>query len=45
MAASPTEQRRLLDCFIAAVERGDFADLEGLLASDVVSSPTRAAAA
>ena len=35
MAASATEQRRLLDCFIAAVQRGDFADLEGLLASDV----------
>lgn len=45
MAASATEQRRLLDCFMAAVQRGDFADLEGLLASKVGSSPTRAAAA
>jgi RNA polymerase sigma factor (sigma-70 family) len=44
-AASATKQRRLLDCFIAAVQWGDVADLEGLLASDVVTTPTRAAAA
>jgi RNA polymerase sigma factor (sigma-70 family) len=43
MAASATEYRRLLDGVLAAVQRADCADLEGLLASDV--TPTRAAAA
>ena len=45
MVASATERRRLLDRFFAAVQRGDFAGLEGFLASDVISAPTRAAAA
>ena len=35
MPASSTEQRRLLDSFIAAAQHGDVAGLEGLLASDV----------
>ena len=43
--ASPVDQRRLLDCFIAATQRGELAGLEGLLASDVVSMPDRVAAA
>jgi len=43
--ASTIEQRRLLDSFIAAAQRGDVAALEGLLASDVVSISARAAAA
>jgi RNA polymerase sigma-70 factor (ECF subfamily) len=34
---SSAEQRRLLQAFIAAAEKGDLAALEGLLASDVVS--------
>src|SRR4051794_4291663 len=34
---SSTEQRRLLDAFIAAAQKGDLAALEGLFASDVVS--------
>jgi len=34
---SSTEQRRLLDVFIAAARKGDLPALEGLLASDVVS--------
>jgi RNA polymerase sigma-70 factor (TIGR02957 family) len=34
---SSTEQRRLLETFIAAAQKGDLAALEGLLASDVVS--------
>jgi RNA polymerase sigma-70 factor, ECF subfamily len=34
---SSGEQRRLLDAFIAAAERGDMAALEGLFAEDVVS--------
>jgi RNA polymerase sigma-70 factor (ECF subfamily) len=38
MPASSTEQRRLLDAFIAAAHNGDVAGLEGLLASDVVST-------
>jgi RNA polymerase sigma-70 factor (ECF subfamily) len=38
MPASSTEQRRLFDAFIAAARHGDVADLEGLLASDVVST-------
>jgi hypothetical protein len=45
MPANSTEQRRLLDSFIAAAQCGDVDDLEGLLASDVVSIPARAAAA
>jgi len=43
--ANATEQRRLLDCLIAAAQRGDFAGLEAVLASDVVSMSVRAAAA
>ena len=43
--ASSTEQRRLLNSFITAAQRGDVAGLEGVLASDVVSIPARAAAA
>lgn len=35
--ASATEQRRLLDAFIAAAQKGDLTTLEGLFASDVVS--------
>jgi RNA polymerase sigma factor (sigma-70 family) len=35
---SAAEQRRLLVAFIAAAQKGDIAALEGLLASDVVSS-------
>jgi RNA polymerase sigma-70 factor (ECF subfamily) len=38
MAASSTEQRRLLDAFVRAAHNGDVADLERLLASDVVST-------
>jgi RNA polymerase sigma-70 factor, ECF subfamily len=38
MPASSTEQRRLLDAFIAAAQDGDVAGLEGLFASDVVST-------
>ncbi|MEO8131938.1 MAG: RNA polymerase sigma-70 factor [Bryobacteraceae bacterium] len=34
---SSAEQRRLLDTFIAAAQKGDIAALEGLFASDVVS--------
>jgi RNA polymerase sigma-70 factor (ECF subfamily) len=37
MPASSTEQRRLVDAFVAAAQHGDLARLEGLLASDVVS--------
>lgn len=33
----PAEQRRLLEAFIAAAQRGDVAALEGLFTSDVVS--------
>ena len=36
MPASSTEQRRLFDAFIAAVQNGDVASLEGLSTSDVV---------
>lgn len=43
--ASSTDHRRLLDSFIAAARHGDVADLEGLLASEVVAISTRAAAA
>src|SRR5262245_44859749 len=45
MLTSSTEQRRLLDSFIAAARRGDIADLEDLLTSNVVSTPARALAA
>ncbi|HJZ77147.1 MAG TPA: sigma-70 family RNA polymerase sigma factor [Vicinamibacterales bacterium] len=45
MPASSTEHRRLLDSFVAAAQHGDVDDLEGLLASDVVSISARAAAA
>jgi len=45
MPASSTEQRRLLDSFIAAAQRGDVAGLEGLLASDVLSTSACAVAA
>ena len=38
MPASSTEQRRLLDAFIAAARNGDVAGLEGLFASGVVST-------
>lgn len=34
---STTEQRRLLEAFIGAAQKGDMAGLEGLLAEDVVS--------
>ena len=45
MFASSTEQRRLLDAFIAAAQHGDVAGLESLLASDVFSTSTCAVAA
>ena len=45
MPASSTEQRRLLDSFIAAAQLGDVASLEGLLASNVVSASACAVAA
>jgi RNA polymerase sigma factor (sigma-70 family) len=38
MPANSTEQRRLLETFIAAAQHGDVAGLEGLVASDVVST-------
>jgi len=38
MRANSTAQRRLLNAFIAAAQNGDFAGLEGLLASDVTLS-------
>ena len=38
MPASSTEQRRLLDAFIAAAQNGDVTGLEDLFASDVVSN-------
>ena len=44
-SASSTQQRRLLDSFITAAQRGDVAGLERVLASDVVSISARAAAA
>ncbi len=34
---SPAEQRRLLEAFIGAAQKGDLAGLEGLFATDVVS--------
>jgi RNA polymerase sigma-70 factor (TIGR02957 family) len=36
-SVTPDEQRRLLETFIAAAQKGDVAALEGLLAEDVVS--------
>jgi RNA polymerase sigma-70 factor (ECF subfamily) len=45
MSASPNKQRRLLDSFIAAAQRGDVGGLEGLLVSEVASISARAAAA
>ena len=45
MPASSTEQRRLLDSFITAAQRGDVAGLEGVLASNVGSISARVAAA
>jgi RNA polymerase sigma-70 factor (TIGR02957 family) len=36
-SVSPNEQRRLLEAFITAAQKGDMAALEGLLAEDVVS--------
>ena len=36
-SVSPSEQRRLLEAFVAASQKGDVAALEGLLAEDVVS--------
>ena len=38
MPASSTEQRHLFDAFVAAAQSGDVAGLEGLFASDVVST-------
>lgn len=38
---SSSEQRRLLEAFIAAAQKGDLATLEGLFASDVVSYSDR----
>lgn len=35
--ASPAEQRRLLEAFLAAAQKGDIARLEGLFALDVIS--------
>ena len=43
MAAQSPEQRRLLEAFIAAAQHGEVDDLEGLLASDVVSISAAAA--
>ena len=39
MPASSTEQRHLLDAFIAAAQNGDVARLEGVFASDIGSRP------
>ena len=36
-SVNPSEQRRLLEAFVAASQKGDVAALEGLLAEDVVS--------
>jgi RNA polymerase sigma factor (sigma-70 family) len=43
--ARSTEQRRLLDSFVEAAQRGDVAALEGLLASDAISTSACAVAA
>ena len=45
MPANSTEQRRLLDSFITAAQRGDVAGFEGFLASGAVSISARATAA
>ena len=45
MPASSTDQRRLLDAFVAAARHGDVAGLENLLSSHVVSASTCAVAA
>jgi RNA polymerase sigma-70 factor (ECF subfamily) len=45
MPARSTEQRGLLEAFLAAAQNGDVAALEGLLASDVFSISPRAVAA
>ena len=45
MPATSTEQGRLLGAFIAAARHGDVAGLEGVLASDVVSTSAGAFAA
>ena len=45
MAAHSPEQRRLLEAVIAAAQHGEVNDLEGLLASEVVSISLPAAAA
>jgi len=45
MAAHSSEPGRLLEAFIVAAQQGEVDDLEGLLASDVVSISVRAAAA
>src|SRR5262245_51141061 len=45
MAARSPEQRRLLEAFIAAAQHGEVDDLEGLLASAVVSISVPAVAA
>jgi RNA polymerase sigma factor (sigma-70 family) len=45
MPARSTEQRRLLDAFIAAAQHDDVAGLESLLASDVFETPACAVAA
>jgi RNA polymerase sigma factor (sigma-70 family) len=45
MPVSSTKQRRLLDSFIAAAQRGDVAGLEGALASDASSTSACAVAA
>ena len=37
-SVKPSEQKRLLDAFIAAATRGDVAGLESLFASDIVST-------
>jgi hypothetical protein len=43
--AGPTEQRRLVDAFIAAARQGDAAALEAFLRSDLLSTSAHAAAA
>lgn len=45
MPTSSTDQRRLLEAFIGATQRGDISSLEGLLASDVKSTSACAVAA
>jgi hypothetical protein len=45
MRASATQQRRLLDAFIAAAQNSEVAGLEGLFASDVASTSASVVAA